>query len=116
MHWRGRGERRRLGDRCAHRQGSGRVDRDELEIEGEQIAQTRLGRGRESIVSAGPLRVACVGIGWWSDVLADAIQRSGKLEIVSGYTRSGEKLAKFAAKYRCRPAASYEEILADPKV
>src|SRR5262249_24334542 len=39
-----------------------------------------------------------------------------KLEIVSCYTRSGEKQAKFAAKYGCRPAASYEEILADPKV
>jgi hypothetical protein len=48
-------------------------------------------------VSAGPLRVACVGIGWWSDVLADAIQRSGKLEIVSCYTRSEEKRRKFAA-------------------
>src|ERR1043165_9490120 len=54
------------------------------------------GRGRESIVSADPLRVACIGIGWWSDVLADAMQRSGKLEIVSGYTRSGEKMEKFA--------------------
>jgi predicted dehydrogenase len=67
-------------------------------------------------VSADPLRVACIGIGWWSDVLADAMQRSGKLEILSCYTRSGEKQAKFAAKYGCRPAASYEEILADSKI
>jgi hypothetical protein len=37
-------------------------------------------------VSASPLRVACIGIGWWSDVLADAIQRSGKLTILSCYT------------------------------
>ena len=64
----------------------------------------------------GPLRVACIGIGWWSDVLADAIQRSGKLEILSCYTRSEEKRDKFAAKYRCRPAASYEAILADSEI
>jgi len=67
-------------------------------------------------MSASPLRVACIGMGWWSDVLADAIQRSGKLEIVSCYTRSEEKRKNFADKYRCRPAASYEAMLADPEV
>ncbi len=67
-------------------------------------------------MSAGPLRVACIGIGWWSDVLADAIQRSGKLTILSCYTRSEEKRNKFAAKYRCRPAASYEMMLADSEI
>src|SRR5438876_6198427 len=60
-----------------------------------------------------PLTVACVGMGWWSDVLADAIKRSGKLAIAACYTRSAEKKQKFAAKYGCRAAASYEEILAD---
>jgi hypothetical protein len=54
-------------------------------------------------------------MGWWSDVLADAIQRSGKLEIVSCFTRSEEKRQAFAAKYRCRPVASYETMLADPQ-
>src|SRR6476619_4274438 len=67
-------------------------------------------------MSGGPLRVACIGMGWWSDVLADAIQRSGKLEIVSCYTRSEEKRKNFAAKYRCRPAASYEAMLADTEI
>src|ERR1700716_1032336 len=62
------------------------------------------------------MRVGCIGMGWWSDVLADAIQRSGKLEIVSCYTRSEEKRKTFAAKYRCRPAANYEAILADPEI
>lgn len=55
-------------------------------------------------------------MGWWSDVLADAIQRSGKLEILGCYTRSEEKRQNFAAKYRCRPAASYEAMLADPGI
>ena len=67
-------------------------------------------------MTASPLRVACIGMGWWSDVLADAIQRSGKLEILSCYTRSEEKRKSFAAKYRCRPALSYEEMLADGQI
>jgi predicted dehydrogenase len=62
------------------------------------------------------LRVACIGMGWWSDVLADAIKRSSRIEIASCYTRSPEKREAFAAKYQCRPAASYEEVLADPTI
>ncbi len=60
-----------------------------------------------------PLRVACIGMGWWSDVLADAAVRSGKLKILSCYTRSPEKRQTFAAKYKCKAAESYEAILAD---
>ncbi len=59
------------------------------------------------------LRVAVVGIGWWSDVLADAALRSDAIDIAACYTRSDDKRAAFAAKYGCRAAASYEEILAD---
>src|SRR5438132_2176474 len=55
-------------------------------------------------------------MGWWSDVLADAIQRSGKLEIRSCYTRSDEKRNSLGAKARCRPAVSYEAMLADPEI
>jgi predicted dehydrogenase len=63
-----------------------------------------------------PLRVACIGMGWWSDVLADAIKRSDKIEIVACYTRSPDKRSAFAGKYHCRPAESYEAILADPAI
>jgi len=63
-----------------------------------------------------PLRVACLGMGWWSDVLADAIQRSGKLKIAACYTRSEAKRQAFAAKYGCEAAASYEAILADRRI
>src|SRR5437879_2303473 len=63
-----------------------------------------------------PLRVACIGMGWWSDVLADAIKRSGKLTIAACYTRSDDKRQKFAAKYGCRAAPSYEAVLADPAI
>jgi predicted dehydrogenase len=63
-----------------------------------------------------PVRVACIGLGWWSDVLADAIQRSVGLQIVACYTRSESKRQSFAMKYKCRAAASYAAILGDPEV
>jgi predicted dehydrogenase len=62
------------------------------------------------------VRVACLGMGWWSDVLADAIKRSGKLTIATCYSRSQDKKDKFAAKYGCRAAATYEEMLADGNI
>jgi len=70
---------------------------------------------RRSLASR-PLRVAAIGMGWWSDVLADAVVRSGKLEIAACFTRSEDKRRSFAAKYRCRAATSYDEILGDPEV
>ncbi len=63
-----------------------------------------------------PVRVACIGLGWWSDVLADAIGRSGKLKIVACYSRSEPKRQAFAGKYGCRASPSYEAILADTDV
>jgi predicted dehydrogenase len=63
-----------------------------------------------------PLRVACIGMGWWSDVLADAVQRSSKLKIVACFTRSEDKRNAFAKKYGCAPVASYEAILKDKDV
>jgi len=67
-------------------------------------------------MSAEPVRVACIGMGWWSDVLADAIVRSGKLKIAACYTRSEEKRAKFAAKYGCKAAPSYAAVLEDRSI
>ena len=63
-----------------------------------------------------PINVACLGMGWWSDVLADAINRTDKINIVSCYTRSPEKRNAFANKYACVAAPSYETILADKNI
>ena len=61
-----------------------------------------------------PVRVASIGIGWWSDVLADAAARTdGAVEIAACFTRSDDKRRTFAEKYGCRPAASLDETLAD---
>jgi len=63
-----------------------------------------------------PLAVGCVGIGWWSDVLADAMQRSGRYRIVACFSRSAEKREAFAAKYGCRVAPAYDALLEDPTI
>jgi predicted dehydrogenase len=67
-------------------------------------------------MSKDPLRVAVLGMGWWSDVLADGMQRSDAFDIVACYTRSEDKRQAFARKYGCRAAASYDEILKDPAI
>src|SRR5256714_8140519 len=63
-----------------------------------------------------PLRVACIGMGWWSDVLADAIQRSENLKIIACYTRSEKKRRALAAKYGCAAAPNYQTILQDRSI
>jgi predicted dehydrogenase len=55
-------------------------------------------------------------MGWWSDVLADAMQRSKKFEIAACYTRSDEKRNAFAKKYGCAAAPSYEAMLKDRSI
>jgi predicted dehydrogenase len=67
-------------------------------------------------MSVEPLRVAVLGMGWWSDVLADGMKRSDKFEIISCFTRSEDKRRAFAEKYGCVPASSYESILKDPAI
>ncbi|MBO21728.1 MAG: hypothetical protein CMM26_05035 [Rhodospirillaceae bacterium] len=68
-------------------------------------------------MSSNPLRVASVGLGWWSDVLADAVGRTdGRIEVVSCFTRSEDKRTAFAEKYNCESAARLDEILNDDSI
>ncbi|MEE8304091.1 MAG: Gfo/Idh/MocA family oxidoreductase [Candidatus Tectomicrobia bacterium] len=67
-------------------------------------------------MSDDPVRVATLGIGWWSGVLADAVQRTPKLEIVSCFTRSEAKRQAFAQKYGCNAVDCYEDMLQDDAV
>ena len=63
------------------------------------------------------LRCASIGMGWWSDELADAIQgKSDAIRIVTCFTRSAEKRAAFAAKYGTGTHDSYEAALADEAI
>jgi predicted dehydrogenase len=64
-----------------------------------------------------PFRVASLGIGWWSDVLANAAQRTnGRVEIATCFTRSADKRQAFADKYGCASADSLDAILADDAI
>jgi predicted dehydrogenase len=67
-------------------------------------------------MSSSKLRVAVLGMGWWSDVLGDGMQRSDQFDIAACYTRSQDKREAFANKYGCRAAGSYEELLQDASI
>ena len=54
-------------------------------------------------MSGYPVRVAAVGVGRWSDVLAAGIQRTPEVTVVSCYLRSGEKREAFAGKMVASP-------------
>lgn len=60
---------------------------------------------------AGPVRVGLVGIGSWSGVIADAVERSEKLELVTCFSRTAEKRAGYSRRYGCDQEASYEDLL-----
>jgi predicted dehydrogenase len=63
-----------------------------------------------------PLRVASVGLGRWAEVIATAVARSDKIEIVNCFSRSEEKRTAFAEKFGCDHSTSYEEMLADERI
>lgn len=63
------------------------------------------------------LRTASVGLGWWSDELASAIQgKSDALRVVSCYSRTPAKRESFAQKFGTRTHDSFESLLADTSV
>jgi len=62
------------------------------------------------------VRLGVVGIGWWSNVLASAAQRTPNLELVKCFTRSADKRDAFAAEFGCQAVDSLEDILDDPEV
>ena len=67
-------------------------------------------------MSSDPVRVASIGLGWWSDVLADAVGRAEGIEIVKCFTRSEDKRTAFAEKYDCEAVANIDHILNDDSI
>lgn len=67
-------------------------------------------------MTARKLRLGFVGIGWWSNTLAEAALKSSRIEIAACHSRSGEKRADFAKKYGASNHDSFEGLLADPGV
>lgn len=62
------------------------------------------------------IRIASIGLGWWSDVLADAAKRSKHVEIAACYTRSPDKREAFAHKYGCTAAGNFDDIANDRSI
>ncbi len=61
------------------------------------------------------LRVASIGLGWWGGELATKAAAGGS-DVVRCFARSEESRNTFGEAHGARPAASYEEVLADPDV
>ena len=63
------------------------------------------------------LRVASIGLGWWSNQLAAAIQgKSQKIAIASCYSRSAEKRRDFAKTFGTATHDSFDAVLADADI
>ncbi len=62
------------------------------------------------------VKLASLGLGWWGSSLADAVEAGGLAEIVACYARTPGTREAFAGKHGGRPAASLEEMLADPEI
>src|SRR5262249_31902060 len=63
------------------------------------------------------LRAGSVGLGWWSDELAKAVQgKSKSIGIASCYSRTPEKRKAFAERFATGTHDSYEALLADPQI
>jgi predicted dehydrogenase len=63
-----------------------------------------------------PVNVGIVGLGRWAKVLTRASQKSDKLRIVSGYSRSEEKRSAFAQEMGVAAAPDLATMLADPAI
>lgn len=63
-----------------------------------------------------PVRVASIGVGWWSRVLADAAKHDTGLSIVACTSRTPDTRATFAKSYGCRELPSFDAVLKDPEV
>jgi len=57
------------------------------------------------------VRLALVGIGSWSTVIADGVHRSKKAKLVTCFTRTPEKRMAYSKKYGCDQEESYEAVL-----
>lgn len=58
-----------------------------------------------------PLRVAIVGLGWWSAVHAAALKKTTLLKLVTCYTRTREKGNRFAMENGCEYDSTFESLL-----
>jgi predicted dehydrogenase len=64
----------------------------------------------------GAVKVGIVGLGRWAKVLTRAIKPSGKIEIVSGFSRSQDKRESFAREMGVAAVTDLQAMLQDPEI
>jgi len=57
------------------------------------------------------VRLAQIGLGAWSSVLANAVRKSTRVDLVTCFDTIPEKRKRFVQKYGCDPSESYEAVL-----
>jgi len=63
-----------------------------------------------------PVKVGIVGLGRWARVLARAAEKSDKLRIVAGYSRSEDKRAAFEQEMAVPAVPDLKTMLSDPEI
>lgn len=62
------------------------------------------------------VRVAFVGLGWWSDMLADAAKASERIAIAACMSRSADKRAAFIQKFGGITKDTFDGVIGDPEI
>ena len=57
------------------------------------------------------VKVGLVGLGSWSSIIADAVQRSKMVELVACFSRDSKKRIAAGQRYGCDAEESYERML-----
>ena len=63
-----------------------------------------------------PVKVGIVGLGRWAKVLTRAAQKSDRIKIAAGYSRTAEKRAAFEKELGVPAVAELKTMLADPGI
>lgn len=63
-----------------------------------------------------PVKLGIVGLGRWAKVLTRAAQKSNKLKIAAGYSRSEENRSTFEREFEIPTKPDMQSFLADPKM
>lgn len=63
-----------------------------------------------------PIGFSIIGTGMIAEFHAQAISQIPEARLISAYSRGADKCREFAQKLGCKPAASLDEIIADPAV
>jgi len=62
------------------------------------------------------VRMAFVGLGWWSNMLADAAKTSKRIAITACMSRSADKRAAFVEKFGGAAKDTFDGVIGDPAI